>query len=97
MLMASSFFNQSIYPTILSDLIIIGIKQKEQVMYEVFTRTWWRKADPAVWPNGKEPHMGRKRHLKTVRTEEEARQYCREWNAENPAGKLSRRAEYDRV
>tara|TARA_R110000851_G_scaffold322753_1_gene488946 strand:+ start:217 stop:417 length:201 start_codon:yes stop_codon:yes gene_type:complete len=63
-------------------------------MYKVFTRTWWKKNTSDGWPNGLEPHMGRRRILTTVHSEEEARRICKQWNAENPEGLLSRRAEY---
>ena len=62
-------------------------------MYTVFVRTWWEK-NPK-WPNGLEPHLGRRKVLRTgVKTAEEARQICKEWNSENPEGKLSRKAEF---
>jgi len=43
-------------------------------MYRIFKRTWWRK-NPN-WPNGLEPCLGRKRTVKTVETQEEAREFC---------------------
>ena len=61
-------------------------------MYKVFTRTWWR-INPE-WPNGLEPHAGRKRTIAKVSTEEEAQQICSDWNESHHAGKLSRKAEY---
>ena len=65
-------------------------------MYDVFTRTWWR-ASP-LWPNMLEPHLGRKTYIaRGVKTEEAAREMCREWNDNNDAGRLSRKAEYEGV
>ena len=61
--------------------------------YEVFTRTWW--ADNPTWPNGLEPQMGRKHHLATVGTEEEAREICREYNSTHDPGRYSRKAEFE--
>lgn len=61
----------------------------------VFVRTWWRR-NPA-WPNGLEPHAGRKSrrgHPQRV-TEDEARSYCQVYNANHPPGRLSRKAEYE--
>lgn len=63
--------------------------------YRVFTRTWWKR-NPS-WPDGREPHVGRKSyagHPSGV-TEEEARTYCRQWNAENDPGPMSRKAEFE--
>ena len=63
--------------------------------YRVFHRTWWR-TNPA-WPNGLEPHAGRKTVLGIASTEEAARDWCRVWCAQHPAGKLSRKAEYESI
>lgn len=62
--------------------------------YTVFTRTWWKR-NP-TWPNGLEPHCGRKTILETGLTYEEARRCCTNWNEENKPGTLSRKAEFTR-
>ncbi len=61
--------------------------------YDVFTRTWWRH-NPA-WPNGLEPHAGRKTYLARNVTEAEARALCRQYNDTHASGRLSRKAEYE--
>jgi hypothetical protein len=64
-------------------------------MYRVFTRTWWR--NNSDYPNGLEPHVGRKTIIKkNIDTEEEAREICRVWNANHEPGRLSRKAEYEK-
>lgn len=64
--------------------------------YHVFHRVWWRENKD--WPNGLEPHLGRKTTIrKRVATEAEAQQICREWNATHDPGKFSRKAEYMEV
>jgi hypothetical protein len=60
--------------------------------HTVFTRTFWRAN--TVWPDGKEPHLGRKRHIATVETEAEAQAIAQQWNRDNKPGKMSRKAEY---
>jgi len=62
-------------------------------MYRVFTRTWWR--ENPEWPNGLEPQPGRKYTIRSVKTEEEARKICHEWNQNHKPGRLSRKAEYE--
>jgi len=62
--------------------------------YRVFVRNWW-KSNPS-WPNGLEPHAGRKFTLhKRVDTYEEARNICQVYNANHKPGKLSRKAEFE--
>ena len=63
-------------------------------MYTVFSRKWWKK-NPK-WPNGLEPDGNARRTIirEDVKTIEEARQICKEWNEQNPEGKYSRRAEF---
>ena len=46
--------------------------------YRIFTRTWW-KNNPS-WPDGLEPHAGRKYTIGMTSTEEEARQMCKNYN-----------------
>ena len=70
-------------------------------MYRVFHRTWWR-INPD-WPNGLEPHAGRKVLIGLASSEEKAQVMCRKYNqamyskynTENKANKLSRKAEYE--
>ena len=62
-------------------------------MYEVFTRTWRR--DNKDWPKGLEPHAGKRSLIARASSEEEARRKCRAYNDTHPAGRLSRKAEYD--
>ena len=61
-------------------------------MYRTFTRTWW-KNNPK-WPNGLEPHAGRKTYHETFATEDEARAFCCDYNDTHDAGRLSRKMEY---
>ena len=60
--------------------------------YRVFTRTWW-KHNPN-WPDGREPCAGRKYTLGLTSTEQEARDWCQDYNSTHTPGKLSRKAEY---
>ena len=63
-------------------------------MYRAFKRRWWR--DNPEWPNGLEPYAGgRKTHLAYFDTEEEARQFCREWNDSHDPGRYSIKAEFE--
>jgi hypothetical protein len=61
--------------------------------YIIFTRTWWK--ENKEWPNGLEPHAGRKKVIGFAQTEEEAQTICKEWNAGHNPGRLSRKAEFD--
>ena len=71
---------------------------REQIdtrVYRVFTRTWW-KENPE-WPNGLEPHAGRKYTIhRHVVGEHLAREICKQWNDTHKPGRLSKKAEYDR-
>lgn len=63
-------------------------------MYYVFTRTWW--IENPSYPNGLEPHAGKKRVIKrNVKTYDEARQICKAWNAKHDPGRYSLKAEFD--
>lgn len=63
-------------------------------MYDVFVRDWWKK-NPE-WPNGREPCAGPKHYLhRRVKTEEEARRICKEYNASHDPGPMSRKAEFE--
>ena len=69
--------------------------ETQEKTYSVFTRTWW-KENPS-WPNGLEPQPGTRHyrgHPQSV-TEEEAREYCQEWNDTHDPGRLSLKAEYE--
>jgi hypothetical protein len=48
-------------------------------MYQVFSRTWWKRN--ADWPRGLEPDAGHKRKITTVDTTDEAREACAEFMA----------------
>lgn len=62
--------------------------------YRAFKRTWW-KENPS-WPNGLEPQMGEREYFEGgFDTEEEAREFCQEWNANNEPGRLSLKAEFE--
>jgi len=63
--------------------------------YKVFHRTWWKR-NPS-WPNGLEPHAGRKAYIGTAFSEDEARSMCEVWSANHNPGRLSRKAEYERA
>ena len=64
-------------------------------MYRVFTRVFW-KHNPD-YPNGLEPHLGRKHTLKkNVETLKEAQAIAREYNDTHDPGPLSRKAEIER-
>ena len=61
--------------------------------YTIFTRNWWREgADGKVVPDSDAPCTT----VTTVGTEQEARGYCREGNAERPRAwqRLGRMYEY---
>jgi len=64
-------------------------------MFKIFTRTWWREADPRIWPDGLEPHAGKRTYIDEARTYDEARAICRAWNASHAPGRLSRKAEFE--
>ena len=64
-------------------------------MYSVFTRTWWRENPD--WPNGLEPHPGRKHVLGTFSSEAAARERCAIYNETHSPGRLSRKAEYEEL
>ena len=64
-------------------------------MFAVFIRDWWRE-NPS-WPNGLEPEMGEKSYIATVKTEAKARAIAQEYNRTHDPGRLSRKAEYEKV
>ena len=59
----------------------------------VYVRTWWR--ENPKWPDGLEPHPGRKNTLAYVQSEQVARDICRDYNEHNEPGRLYRKAEYE--
>jgi hypothetical protein len=61
--------------------------------YTVFHRTWWKQN--LSRPDGREPGAGERHFIAKVRTEEQARQLCREWNQSHDPGFLSDKAEYE--
>lgn len=65
--------------------------------YRTFTRTWWKEATEPGWPNNLEPEMGRKYYGSghTFYDEQEARDWCKAWNASHAPGRYSRKAEYE--
>lgn len=67
--------------------------------FHVFTRRWWKDAEiKGVWPNDLEPEAGPKLTLaRGIRTEEEAREICREYNTTHEPGRYSVKAEYEEV
>ena len=69
--------------------------EKGRDMFRTFTRTWW-KCNPS-WPDGREPHVGRRHYLPNGRyaTETEARERCRLFNSLHKPGFLSLKAEYE--
>ena len=64
--------------------------------FHVFTRRWWKDAETkGEWPNDLEPHPGPKLTLGHVRSEDEARTMCREYNTTHAPGRYSVKAEYE--
>lgn len=62
--------------------------------YRIFKRKWW-KNNPS-WPDGLEPDgAARKTTLGYRDTEEEARDFCQEWNRNNCQGRFSLKAEFE--
>jgi hypothetical protein len=65
--------------------------------YICFKRDWWR--DNPKYPNGLEPHAGAKSYFKNkvFDTEQEAREFCQEYNENNDAGRYSRKMEFEEL
>jgi len=61
--------------------------------YRAFTRTWW--ISNPVWPDGREPGVGRKTTLAKHLTYAEAVRVCKQYNDTHSPGKLSRKAEFE--
>ena len=64
-------------------------------MYRIFTRTWWKSNKS--WPNGLEPHMGRKTTIAHVDTYAAAADFCRVYNVNHAPGRLGRKAEFEQA
>jgi len=62
-------------------------------LYNCFTRTWWR--ENPEWPNGLEPHAGRKYTMREGLTYTQAQEFCQEYNRAHKPGRLSRKAEFE--
>lgn len=60
--------------------------------YNVFIRRWWR--DNPKWPNGLEPHMGRKTYYARNVDYDTARSIAKEYNATHKPGRYSLKAEF---
>lgn len=61
----------------------------------VFLRNWWKVNKNGNWPNNLEPNSdGKKTIIRKGLTVEEAREFCREYNATHDPGRLSRKAEF---
>lgn len=68
-----------------------------QALHRCFTRTFWKEAASPGWPNNREPHLGEKdytNHPDNL-TEDEARAYCKQWNATHDQGPYSLKAEFE--
>ena len=65
------------------------------MMFRCFTRTWWK--ENADWPNGLEPAPGAKRYKGTFSTEQEAREFCQDWNSRHKPGRLSLKCEFEAI
>ena len=63
--------------------------------YNVFHRTWWR--DNPAYPNGLEPHIGKRTYLSRHVIYTDAREVADEYNRTHTFGRLSRKAEIERV
>jgi len=66
--------------------------ERQGIMYQVFTRNWWRKEKNKLVPNP----GGRKTSIQVFNDESEARAFCQEGNKNRPWAwyELSRKYEY---
>ena len=65
-------------------------------MYRCFTRDWW--IDNPSWPNGLEPFgAGEKTTRAKFETEEEARDFAKNWNQTHEAGRYSNKCEFESI
>ena len=61
--------------------------------YDVFVRNWWKLN--ADWPNGLEPHAGKRKYIARGLSREEAYKLCQEYARNHAPGRLSRKAEFE--
>jgi hypothetical protein len=61
--------------------------------YNVFTRTWWR--DNPAWPDGLEPHPGKRRYMARGVSRERALELCQQYNSTHKPGRRSHKAEFE--
>jgi len=61
--------------------------------WNVFVRNWW-KNNPE-WPNGLEPHMGKKLYLERCIPYDDARAKAEAYNRTHKPGRFSRKAEIE--
>jgi len=68
-----------------------------QATYCVFTRTWWKEATSAGWPNNLKPQAGARsyRGHPDGLSYGEAQEYCQDWNDSHDPGRYSRKAEFE--
>lgn len=64
--------------------------------YDVFHRTWWRRATSPGWLRDLEPGCGPKQPIAEGVSWAEAQLLIAEWNENNPEGEFSDRAEFER-
>ena len=69
--------------------------RRKEFNFVCFSRTWW--IENPDWPDGLEPGAGPKKYHKLARfkTEQEAREFCQQWNARNDPGRYSLKMEYE--
>jgi hypothetical protein len=66
----------------------------DEILYDVFTRTWWKENKSGCWPNNLEPCPGEKTYLANNVSRETALLLCDEYNATHEPGRLSLKAEF---
>lgn len=55
-----------------------------ETYYNVFVRTWWKRN--ASWPDGREPHLGRKTYLRKHVTYDDALAIAKQYNDTHDPG-----------
>ena len=64
--------------------------------FRCFTRNWW--TENAAYPNGLEPLPNARRTFRgTFLNEDDARAFCKQWNATHNPGPLSNKCEYEEI
>lgn len=63
-------------------------------LYDVFTRKGWK--DNPSYPNGLEPHLGKKTYLAKALSYTDAKKLCEVWNATHKPGRYHRMAEFQK-